>query len=93
MAPPAWVVVLTLTAYTGFAVAYGADIFAGGDHGSCSFIIDCVPVLLGFLGDFVDLLTLGGLASPLPVYVQGPLLLALFIGWGSWIVERFSEAI
>lgn len=81
----------------GFLVAYGTSL-PSVTLGDCTsnpglLGINCISAVWSFLGLLFNLLTLGGVDSPLPaLYVQGPLVLFFAITWGMIILKKIMKA-
>jgi len=89
---PLWLVLFTVAVYCGFLVGFGETVF-DAPEGSCSSVTNCASSFFGFLGDFLQFITLGGFDSPLPTLIQGPLLLFFGIAWSIIIVGMITEAV
>lgn len=90
-APPLYLVVLTIAVYLAFLMAYNETILDPGTHNTCTGLVSCSATVLGFIGTFFDVLTLGGFNSPLPLLIQAPLLLFFAFTWGKIILDAIIE--
>lgn len=83
---------MTTATYLAFSVAFGEEIFDSGVS-QCSGLGSCGNAIFGLIGDFFQLLTLGGFTSPLPELIQAPLLVFFAFAWGPLIVELIVGAL
>lgn len=96
--PPLWLIIFTIAIYMGFLVAY-SDELPQVSLSDCSdnpgvLYVNCVSAWFGFIGLLFNVLTLGGVDSPLPVlYVQGPLVLFFALTWGIIIFKSIQNSV
>lgn len=88
---PFWLLITTVAVYGAFSVAYGATIFQV--EGECEGIVSCGSFIFDFVKAAFDLVTLGGLASPLPALVQPLLLLFFGLAWGFYIYSSVTDGV
>jgi hypothetical protein len=91
-APPLWLIIATVASYLAFTVAFGEEIF-DTNLGDCSGLISCTADVFSMIGGFFQLMTLGGFTSPLPVLIQGPLLVFFAFTWGPLIFDLITAGI
>lgn len=92
-----------MAVYMGFLIAYGTALPSvsmadcTGDPGTTFGIFSnfghCAAAVFAFFGLLFDILTLGGIGSPLPALIQGPLVLFFAITWGVIIVKGITNTI
>lgn len=90
--PALWLITLTVAAYLAFTIAYGEEVF-DPDIGDCSGLTSCANAIFSMIGGFFQLVTLGGFTSPLPVLIQGPLLVFFAFSWGPIIYDAIIGAL
>lgn len=92
ISPPLWLMVATVAIYSGFFVAYGSNVFTS--HGStCDGLVSCTTAVFTIAATFFDFVTLGGFSSPMPLLVQGPLLLFVGTTWGIIVYNLIVRAV
>lgn len=95
---PLWLIIATVAVYCGFLIGYGETVFGDVESGDCGLtsigdIVDCFQFAGGMIGTMFDFLTLGGFSSPLPLLIQGPLVLFFGIAWGITILEAIGNIV
>lgn len=82
-----------MASYSAFAIAFGSGIFTGVAEDSCDSVGSCLDFVFDLVGALLTLITLGGLTDNLPILFRGVLLLALFLGWGTYLGSLTADAV
>ena len=90
--PPLWLIIITIGTYMAFLLAYGTAL-PNVSITPCTGVVSCTTDIFGFFVLFFNVLTLGGISSPLPLLIQGPLVLFFAITWGVIIAKGLLNAV
>lgn len=91
---PFTLIVLTVTSYAAFLLAFGASTFHISSYPGCSIVIvDCAITAGDVIGDLIGFVTFGGLSSPLDPAMQLALILGIGVWWATVVADTVAEAV